>query len=275
MIAVDKALWFIENHYRDSLTLPDLANVVGVSPYHLSRIFCYTVGHPVSRYLRLRRLSVAAVSLAAGESDILNLALSLGYGSHEAFSRAFKEYFNLTPEQVRDQGHTNNLPLIEATYMPHQKNNLVEPQIKTVPGFRIAGLARHYPFEKVAEIPDQWQSFTPMLAGLSDVDTSVTYGVIYHSKDDSFDYLTGVALADGAQVPKDMVALETAAQEYAVFQHEGHVAHLRATCDAIWSDWLPTSGYTAVEAPWMERYGERFDPMSGNGGLEIWIPVSR
>jgi len=52
------------------------------------------------------------------------------------------------------------------------------------------------------------------------------------------------------------------------------VAKLRETCDAIWSDWLPSSDKTVVEAPWFERYGEQFNAVTGSGGLEVWIPVS-
>ena len=78
MKAVEKAVWYIENHYREEISLDDLARLSGVSRYHLSRIFCYAVGQPISRYVRLRRLSRAAESLASGERDILNLALSVG-----------------------------------------------------------------------------------------------------------------------------------------------------------------------------------------------------
>ena len=71
MKAINKAIWYIENHYRDQVSLDALAEVAGVSRYHLSRMFCYAVGQPISRYIRLRRLSTTAIALAAGESDIL------------------------------------------------------------------------------------------------------------------------------------------------------------------------------------------------------------
>ena len=168
MKSIDKVIWYIENHYRDSISLEDLAAVAGVSRYHLSRMFCYAVGQPISRYIRVRRLSNAAIALAAGESDILGLALSLGYGSHEAFSRAFKKCFCQTPEQVRKQGHTNNLSLMEAIQMQQGKaKELAEPRLKNQGRLQIAGHSRHYPFEAVAGIPDQWQSFVPLIHRIS------------------------------------------------------------------------------------------------------------
>lgn len=275
MKATNKAIWYIENHYRDQVSLDALAEVAGVSRYHLSRMFCYAVGQPISRYIRLRRLSTAAIALAAGESDILNLALSIGYGSHEAFSRAFKDHFSKTPEHVRAEGHTNDLNLTEAISMEQSKaTTLATPRFEKLHDLTVVGISRYYPFEKVGEIPDQWQSFAPMIPQVASGGLPATYGVIYNGGDDSFDYLSGVELPAGIQAPKGMVSLNVPAQSYAVFWHAGHVATLRETCDAIWSDWLPSSDKAVVEAPWFERYGDQFNPTTGSGGLEVWIPIS-
>ena len=62
-------------------------------------------------------------------------------------------------------------------------------------------------------------------------------------------------------------------QRYAVFTHADHVASIRRTVNAIWNQWLPASGLKAADAPNFERYDEAFDPATGNGGFEIWIPV--
>ena len=273
MKALNKAIWYIENHYRDPVSLDALADVAGVSRYHLSRMFCYAVGYPISRYIRLRRLSTAAIALAGGKSDILDLALSVGYGSHEAFTRAFKEQFAMTPEQVRAQGSTKDLQLTEAISMNHNTTkSLARPRFETLHKLDIVGLSRTYAFDSVAEIPDQWQSFVPMIPQIASSDTPITYGVIYNGSDDRFDYLSGVEHpvgTAGKDIPKDMTSLTVPAQTYAVFWHSEHVATLSQTCDAIWSQWLPSSGKTVIEAPWFERYDQQFDPMTGFGGLEV------
>ncbi len=275
MKAIEKAVWYIETHYREQLTLDKVAKVAGVSRYHLSRMFCYAIGQPVSRYLRLRRLSRAAIVLAAGERDILNLALSLGYGSHEAFTRAFKAHFRMTPEQVRDEGHTENLELTEPILVDKTGATILsEPRYETLDTLSVAGISRHYPFDKVGGIPEQWQIFAEMIPRLTSTLNPQTYGVIYNSGDDSFDYLSGVAVAIDAVVPLHAVRLDLPIQKYAVFDHPGHVASLRETCNAIWAEWLPNSGKTVVEAPWFERYGDAFNPETGAGGLEVWIPVT-
>lgn len=274
MNAIDKAIWYIESHFRENVSLEDLAQVAGVSRYHLSRMFCYAVGQPISRYLRQRRLSTAAIALAGGETDILDLALSLGYGSHEAFSRAFKQHFCCTPEQLRRVGNLDHLQLTEAIQMQQENTTmLAEPRLEQLGELRLVGMSRHYTFDKMAEIPEQWQSFAPSIPQLVNDPDPATYGVIYNGQDDSFDYLTGVTLPAGKAAPANLVCLTVAPQTYLVYWHAGHVATLRETCGAIWSEGLPASGKTAVEAPWFERYGAEFDPMTGAGGLEVWIPV--
>ncbi len=138
----------------------------------------------------------------------------------------------------------------------------------------IVGFSRYYPFEKVGEISDQWQSFTPMIPRVSSREKTIGYGIIYNGSDSGFDYLSGVELPKGTDSPDNLVRLDLAPQCYAVFAHNGHLAGLRDTCDAIWSDWLPSASKSVVAAPWFERYGESFDAITGEGGLEIWIPVS-
>ncbi|MDE3197256.1 MAG: helix-turn-helix domain-containing protein [Acidobacteriota bacterium] len=74
-----RALWFIESHLSEGLSLDNVAGAVGVSRFHLSRVFPVVVGHAFAQYIRARRLSEAARALAAGAPDILDVALDPGY----------------------------------------------------------------------------------------------------------------------------------------------------------------------------------------------------
>ncbi len=62
-------------------------------------------------------------------------------------------------------------------------------------------------------------------------------------------------------------------QRYAVFSHRDPVSSIRRTWKTIWAKWLPESGLEVADAPSFERYGETFDPRSGTGWFEIWIPL--
>jgi AraC family transcriptional regulator len=273
---VDKAIWYIESHYREDVSLETLAAVVGVSRYHLCRAFAFATGQPVGRYLRHRRLSLAALALAEGRGDILDLALSLGYGSHEAFTRAFRAHFGLTPEALRKRGNTRNLKLVEAITMNQtRRTELPQPEFLDGPLLLIAGLVRSYGFDQRGEIPGQWQDFGPMIGHLPGQQNGVAYGVIYNGDDERFDYLTGVAVEDFSSLRADTARLRIPQQHYAVFRSAGHVTQLQGVCNAVWADWLPASGYEVVDAPWFERYPESFDPATGGGGFEIWLPLER
>ena len=101
MNPAQKALWFIESHLAERVDPRRDRGVGGVSRFHMVRAFAAATGLSVMRYVRARRLSEAARALAGGAPDILALALEADYGSHEAFTRAFRDHFGVTPEAVR------------------------------------------------------------------------------------------------------------------------------------------------------------------------------
>ena len=117
MHPVGKALWFIETRLAAKLSLTEIACFSGVSRYHLVRVFGEATGQSVMRHVRGRRLTEAARRLAAGAPDILTVALDAGYASHEAFTRAFRDQFGLTPEAVRMRRHLDNITLVEPIRM--------------------------------------------------------------------------------------------------------------------------------------------------------------
>jgi AraC family transcriptional regulator len=98
---VQRALWFVEKRLSDELTLHGVAEDVGVSPHHLARAFGAATGRSLMNYARGRRLTEAVRRLFDGDASILAVALDHGYGSHGAFTRAFRDEFGVTPEAFR------------------------------------------------------------------------------------------------------------------------------------------------------------------------------
>lgn len=274
MNPIGKALWFIESHFVQDLTLDDIASVAGVSRYHLSRSFGYATGYSISRYVRGRRLTEAARLLADGAPDILAVALDVGYGSHEAFSRAFRDQFGLTPEMVRAQRHLTNLDLVEAIKMEEKLIPLAPPRFEKRKAFLLAGLSERYSNETSSGIPAQWQRFVPYIGHIPGQVGHTTYGACYNSDDaGTVDYLCGVEVSDFSLLPSDLSRLRIPEQRYAVFTHREHISRIRSTWHTIFNQWLPASGYTIADAPDFELYSEDFDPHTGTGVVEIWIPI--
>jgi AraC family transcriptional regulator len=271
-----KVLWMIERNLGNELSLSDIADGCGVSKFHMARAFEARVGMPVMQYVRARRLSNAAQRLAEGATDILGVALDTGYASHEAFSRAFKAQFDRTPEAVRKHGTTRELNMMKPADIPDtaSASGPIAPRIEKLGPLTVVGLARQQNLANAQEIPGQWQQFMTMSEEIDNkadpIPVSVTTDM---DGDGNFSYLTGVIVSSAASPPKGLVARSVPAQTYAVFTHSGHVFEIGKTYAAIWDQWVPQSGKVVSDGPRLEKHLPTFNPRTGLGGIEIWIPV--
>jgi AraC family transcriptional regulator len=273
MNPANKAVWYVETHLSETVGLDEIAMACGVSRFHLTRAFGAATGYSVVRYLRVRRLSEAARALASGAGDILAVALDAGYGSHEAFTRAFRDQFGVTPEAVRSQRRLDNLTLVEPIAMDGTLiTDLDPPRFEDAAALLLAGISQRYTWETNAGIPAQWQRLVPHLGHIQGQVGDTTYGVCCNSDDaGNFDYVCGVEVGDFSDMPAEFARIRIAPQHYAVFTHRGHVSTMRRTVYTIWNKWLPESGRAVADAPGFERY-QQFDAERGTGKIEIWLP---
>jgi AraC family transcriptional regulator len=260
MTPVNKALWYIESHFAEDIALDEIARVSGASRFYLTRAFGEATGHSIMRYVRARRLTEAARSLCAGASDILTVALDAGYGSHEAFTRAFRDQFGLTPECLRAQRHLDNLELVEPIKMDETIFATLEaPRFENGKPLLIAGLVERYDCETTKAIPAQWQKFIPHIGTIPGQTGTTTY-------------ICGVEVTSFSALPAEFGRVRIPQQRYAVFRHRDHVSTIRRTVTTIWNKWLPDSDFDVADAPNFERYQD-FDQRNGTGIIEIWIPL--
>lgn len=91
----------IKNHNDEALTLEHLAKKLGYSEYYVSRKFREISGVQFRDYLRYRRLAFALKKIRDTNTGLLDIALNYGFSSHEAFTRAFKEVYGITPSEYR------------------------------------------------------------------------------------------------------------------------------------------------------------------------------
>jgi AraC family transcriptional regulator len=273
MSAITKTIWLIESRSSDPLTLDDMAGHAGVSRSHLSRIFPLATGYSISAYLRGRRLSEAAKALAGGAPDILAVALDAGYGSHEAFTRAFRDQFGLTPDEVRRRRTLENLSIVEP--LPMDANTTVElpePLIERRPAMRIAGLMDRHEMSSANGIPQQWQQFAAYIGNVPGAVPGAAYGVVADADESTCEYMSGMEVTASTELPNEFKVIDVPAQRYARHRHEGHVTTIRSTIGAIYGQWLPQSGYRQAEGvSFIEYYGPDFDGATGLGTVEIWI----
>jgi AraC family transcriptional regulator len=275
MNIIEKAIWQVESNLRRPMTLDGIALSAGVTASYMTRAFASATGQSLMRYQRARRLSEAARILALGVPDILGLALDAGYGSHEAFTRAFREHFGVTPETVRDARTHQNLELTEPLIMDATTElTLDEPRIETRKPILLAGLVQTFAMKDIGGIPALWEKFNAWHPHIPNGVERAAYGVSFsYSEENGCEYMCGVEVSDASDLPKELAARTVPAATYAVFRQPGHITLIRPTIATIWMKWLPQSAYAAEEKPMIEYYGPEFDPATGNGGFEIWLPV--
>jgi AraC family transcriptional regulator len=155
-----------------------------------------------------------------------------------------------------------------------QALGLGAPRFEHAKEIVIAGLNESYTFETRSKIPMQWERFVPKMGKAPGRIGQVSYGVCWNvSPGRGFEYLSGVEVKDATRLPAEFATVRLPAREYAIFMHRDHVSAIGNTIDKIWKDWVPQAGLNVASAPCFERYTEEFNPQTGMGGMEIWIPL--
>lgn len=99
--SIQKTLDFIEENIGDEIQIEELADIAALSLFYYHRLFTRLVKKTVREYIKLRRLARACKHLEDTNCRILDIALEHGFGSHETFTRAFKDAYGLTPFEYR------------------------------------------------------------------------------------------------------------------------------------------------------------------------------
>lgn len=276
MPLADNALWIIERNLNQPITLNALAEACRVSRSHLANAFGMATGYPVMKYLRARRLSEAAGALAGGAPDILAVALDAGYGSHEAFTRAFREQFGKTPENVRDGGSVAGLDIVSPLELQARaRSSIAAPRIVDAGAVRAVGLARKFSFSTTIGIPAQWQRFMEFYDAIPDKLDGIPIGITEAPDDNGeFDYVCAAEVLRFSAIPEGLRKVEIPPRRCAVFEHHGHVSRMYETYAAIWNEGLAEQGLRLADAPIIERHNPQFDPRTGEGGLTLWLPLA-
>lgn len=98
---IQTTIEYIEDNLNEKISLEDLAKQTFLSKYYYHRLFHTLVGETVMEYVRKRRLTEAAKELTQSNIKIVEVALKYQFGSQEAFSRAFKRMFKISPGEFR------------------------------------------------------------------------------------------------------------------------------------------------------------------------------
>ncbi|MBM7831965.1 AraC family transcriptional regulator [Agromyces cerinus] len=287
MIAVlNRLVEYVEHHLTEEIDIAGLASSLGTTEYHLRRMFSSLAGMPLSEYVRRRRMAVAAADVLGG-GDLLGIAVRFGYGSTEAFSRAFRSVHGVSPADVRRNGGPLRTQPQLRFRLTVEGNTPMDTRISDRPAFRLVGHSARVPLIHEGANP-HIQAFIASLPpaehvrlkGLSDTEPAGLLQVSAdvdpdYSEGSELTYLHGVAVGESSAVPEDLDTIEVPAGTWAVFRTEGpYPAALQSTWAATATDWFPSNPWRLRPGPSIVAVLERADDFS-TATCELWLPVER
>ncbi|WP_149359368.1 AraC family transcriptional regulator [Lolliginicoccus suaedae] len=280
---LNDAMDHIENNLEHTIDAADLSRIALTSEYHLRRMFSALAGVPLSEYIRRRRLTVAGAAVLADEETLLDIAVRYGYGSGEAFARAFKAFHGIGPGEARQKRSALRSQPRMSFRLIVEGSTEMDYRIEDKPAFRIVGKKARVPIVHEGDnraIIDFVRGIDPavsqQLAQLSDQQPEGIVGVCASIADNraegsEIDYYHGVVTS--AEAPEGFDSLDVPAGKWAVFEVSGAFPHaIQYLWRDVFTQWFPSNPYRSVAGPEILRTQMSTD---GNGEAHLWLPVER
>jgi AraC family transcriptional regulator len=242
---IEKQLYY---NFDEEITLTSLAKKLGYSKFHITKRFKSLTGMTFRDYLRLRRLAFSVIELRDTNNRIIDVAVKYGFCSQEAYTRAFKNSYGITPNEYRNKKMPLNLKSKHNTFDPYylgigessmNKSELQEVTIGvlTLPAHKFLHIRNinadnYFGFWALQEkIPGQGcNTICGLLDSISGKMDSVTgkigefdgqIGGNFFDEAGKKGYVYGIRLpADySCELPKQMLCIDVPQKEYMVFAH--------------------------------------------------------
>jgi len=228
---------WVQEHLDEPLEPQSMARAAHFSMHHFHRVFRAQMGETVMHHVRRLRLERAARKLRSTELRIIELALEAGYESHEAFTRAFADQFEVTPSDYREQPSTRL-----ARWHAQKQGVGVAVEVKAYPAMRVAFMRHRGSYATAG------QSWQRMLAWVH------AQGLNQDGRG-----LYGICPDDPDVTPEVLLRFDTCLAEipagtYAVGMHVGPYEMLSQTYLDVIGRWFPASGYDLAADAVVEHY---------------------
>ncbi|UNO40633.1 AraC family transcriptional regulator [Streptomyces sp. MST-110588] len=285
---VNQAMEHIEGRLDRPVDVAELARIAATSEYHLRRMFSALAGMPLSEYIRRRRLTVAGSEVLAGRESLLDIAVRYGYGSGEAFARAFRAMHGVGPGEARRTGTALVSQPRLSFRLTVEGNSSMRYRVVERPNFTVVGFKARVPL--VHSGPNQaiidfirglerpvlrqleklaGQEPRGIVAVCDDLDPSRAEGT-------ELDYYQGVvaSAAAAAAAPEGTAVLPVPAGTWAVFTTSGPAPEaIQVLWRDVFTQWFPSNPYRGRPGPEILRTSPFTDHTEMEA--ELWLPVER
>lgn len=253
------AMHFMEMNLDKKIVLRDIAQVAYLSEFHFHRIFKSFTGETVKEYILRLKIERAAVRLKHSTDDIGDIAMDSGFENHETFSRAFKRYFEQTPQDYRNaiQGVVLKKKADYRNAAVNLNNlQLEEPVIQQIPDLHLAYIRHTGSYDQVAASFQRlmlWAATHLVLKW-----RPVTVGILHDDPDltaeDRIRFDACVILRKPIQPKGEIGYKAIEGGKFAVFRYKGPYENFYTVYDYVYNVCLFEKGWTLADKPALEWY---------------------
>jgi predicted transcriptional regulator YdeE/AraC-like DNA-binding protein len=282
---LNQALDHLESCLDREVDMAEVARIAAVSDYHFRRLFSALAGMPLPVYVRRRRMTLAAAEVLAGEATLLDVAVRYGYGSGEAFARAFRSVHGIGPGEARRTGAVLTAQPRMSFRVVVEGSTTMRYRIVEKESFRIIGTKAKLPLvlqgvneaaaAYVESLDEQVIVQMKKLAGQEPEGILSAAVYLTDSRDagDEADYWIGVVTAPETAA-EQLDVLDVPAGAWAVFDNHGpYPSALQQLWRDVFTQWFPSNPYTSRPGPELIR--TQPVEIGTETDSQLWIPVER
>ncbi|MFD7961741.1 GyrI-like domain-containing protein [Streptomyces zaomyceticus] len=300
---MNQALDYLEARLDQEVDMADVARIAAVSEYHFRRLFSALAGMPLPVYVRRRRMTLAGAEVLAGELTLLDVAVRYGYGSGEAFARAFRSVHGIGPGEARRTGSVLTAQPRMSFRVVVEGSTAMRYRIVEKEPFRVVGRKARVPLvhdginaAAEAHLESLDTRAIVRMKELSDREPEGILSAVVHltdSREDGaeVDYWIGAATGPEAaaeardardalesvpvlESPAALESLDVPAGTWAVFDNHGpYPSALQELWRDVFTHWFPSNPY--VSRPGPELLLTQPVESGAETDSQLWIPVER
>ncbi len=276
IVDVITSIKYIESNLFEKELVSEISNSLYVSKFHFHRVFQLVTKHTLGQYIKKRRFTEITKLLVSTKNSLLEIAIEAGYSSHEAFTRAFKEYFGFTPSHFRKSPINSTFLMLE----PFEEDDIEfsyfqinDPEIINRKAFDLYGIKGESTLD-AASINHLWGQFRDKTKSLK---KGPGYTVWFDSMMSASDLKDSMCYSCfvGVETLLPLATLSIPKGEYAKFTINRDFSKLNLIYAYIYFNWIKKSAYDFYGDLIIEYYDEDFDYHQNIGTMSIFIPVKR